>query len=200
MELEEFALVASRAGIGYLTTAEGDIPLGPNADMLVARIKGAVAAEESRKIGVRVRRKKVELAEKGKPAGGGVRAFGYNWPVRIKGTGGRERIVVPDGDAKPYSVYEPEARAIRWAYDHLLNEGGTIAGCQREWIAADCPLFGVGSVPMARLPGSARRSGPFSSARASPLCANTGARSSETADWKPIVPRALVGGHARPTE
>ncbi len=61
-------------------------------------------------------RKKVELAQRGLPAGGGTRAFGHNWPVRIKGTGGPERIVVPDADAEPYGFYEPEARAIRWAY------------------------------------------------------------------------------------
>ena len=130
-ELEDFALVASRAGIDNLTTVEGDIPLGPNADMLIARIKGAVAAEESRKIGVRVRRKKVELAEQGKPSGSGIRAFGYNWPHRIKGT--TDRYVEPDPNAEPYSIYEPEAKAIRWAYDYLLNHDGTIQGIQREW-------------------------------------------------------------------
>ena len=133
IELEEFALACSQAGIDLLTSLEGDTPLGPEADMLVARIKGAVAAEESRKIGIRVKRKKVELAEQGKPAGGGVRAFGYNWVHRIKGTS--ERTVEPDAEAEPYSIYEPEKRAICWAYDHILNDGGTIAGVQREWIS-----------------------------------------------------------------
>jgi hypothetical protein len=122
-----------------LATVSGIVAVGPDGDMVVARVKGAIAAAESRKTRQRVSRKKLELAENGKPAGGGILAFGYNWPVRIKGT--TERIVVPDGSAAEYSIYEPEARAIRWAYDFLLNGGGIIAGCQREWIARGLPTI-----------------------------------------------------------
>jgi hypothetical protein len=50
--------------------------------MLVARIKAAVAAEEVRKIRQRVSDKKTELAERGMPAGGGMRAFGWSCAPR----------------------------------------------------------------------------------------------------------------------
>jgi site-specific DNA recombinase len=123
---------AKEAGVQRLVfVADTDVDLGGS--MFVPTVIAAKDAEDRRLIGELVRRKKDELAEKGKPAGGGIRAFGYNWPHRIKGTGGRERYVEPDGEAEPYSVYEPEARAIHWAYDHLLNGDGTIAGVQREW-------------------------------------------------------------------
>ncbi len=111
IEREEFSSVAWRAGIPYLSTiTSGDIPLGPDADMTMARVRSAFAAEESHKIGLRVMRKKQELGERGLPAGGGIRAFGYNWVHRIKGT--NECYVEPDAAAEPYSIHEPEARTM----------------------------------------------------------------------------------------
>ena len=114
-------------------------------DMTITRVKSAFAADESRKIRLRVQRKKLELAQRGKPAGGGRRAFGYNWgPLRCQRQP-NERVVVPDADAAEYSIYEPEASAIRWAYNHLLNEGGAVAGCQREWIDRGLPTIRGGT-------------------------------------------------------
>ena len=100
--------------------------------MTMARIKAAFAAEESRKIGVRVRRKKVELAEQGKPSGGGIRAFGYNWPHRIKGTTDRYRRALTPMPSRTAST-SLRPRPSGGPTSHLLDHDGTIQGVQREW-------------------------------------------------------------------
>ena len=86
--------------------------LGTGDGMLVARIKGAVAAEEARKTGQRMRRKKQELAERGLPSGGGRRAFGW------------ER----DG----LTIRESEAVLIREAAEVVLR-GGSLRGIAADW-------------------------------------------------------------------
>jgi site-specific DNA recombinase len=76
IELEQFVQACSAAGVTELATVSGTVDVGTGDGMLVARIKGAVAAEEARKIGQRVARKHLELAEAGMPSTGG-RAFGF---------------------------------------------------------------------------------------------------------------------------
>ena len=77
IELEEFFAVCDKAGVRHLATVGGDVDLSTGDGMLVARIKGAVAAEEIAKIRRRAKRKKLELAERGLPSGGGRRPFGF---------------------------------------------------------------------------------------------------------------------------
>lgn len=76
-ELEEFAEVCDRAGMKHAVTLTGDVNLGTGDGLLIARIMGAVAAQESATKARRVRRKMDELAEQGKPHGGANRPFGY---------------------------------------------------------------------------------------------------------------------------
>jgi DNA invertase Pin-like site-specific DNA recombinase len=77
IELEEFFNVCDKAGLHKLASVGGDVDLATGEGMLVARIKGAVAAEEIAKISRRSKRKKQELAERGLPPGGGRRPFGF---------------------------------------------------------------------------------------------------------------------------
>ena len=77
IELERFFEVADGAGLRFLATVSGDVDLETGQGVMVARIKGAVAAEEVAKIRARVRRKHRELAELGRVSGGGTRPFGF---------------------------------------------------------------------------------------------------------------------------
>jgi len=128
-----------------LVALVADPDVDPTKSLMVPTIIGAVDEEYRINIGELSARKKQERAERGLPSGGGIRAFGYNWPHRVKGTGGRERYVEPDSEAEPYSIYEPEAAAIRWAYTHILDEDGSISGVQREWISRDLPTVRGGT-------------------------------------------------------
>lgn len=76
-ELEEFVEVCERAGMRSLATVQGDVNLGTGDGLLIARIMGAVAANESASKSRRVRRKMEELAMQGRPHGGATRPFGY---------------------------------------------------------------------------------------------------------------------------
>ena len=76
-ELEEFVAICEGAGVTQLASVGGQVDVATGDGMLVARIKGAVAAEEVRKMKHRMTRKKLDLAEKGLPNGGGRRAFGW---------------------------------------------------------------------------------------------------------------------------
>lgn len=53
----------------HVATLTGDLNLGTGDGLLIARIMGAVAAQESATKARRVRRKMDELAEQGKPRG-----------------------------------------------------------------------------------------------------------------------------------
>ncbi|WP_270886530.1 recombinase family protein [Pedococcus sp. 5OH_020] len=77
IELEEFADVCARAGVGDVVTLHGEFDLGSSDGLFVARLMGAVAANESDAKSRRTKRKQLELAQAGKPSGGGPRAYGY---------------------------------------------------------------------------------------------------------------------------
>lgn len=109
-QLEEFVELCDAAGIRHLATVGGTIDLGTGDGLLIARIKGAVAAEEARKTSQRIKRKLLEIAEAGNPHGAATRrTFGYE-------LGGK--IILPD-----------EAQAIRDAATAYL------AGDRPETIA-----------------------------------------------------------------
>ncbi len=67
-DLERFFEVLDNAGATYATTST-TVDVATGEGMLIARIKGAVAAEEVRKLSRRSQRKHQELAERGLPAG-----------------------------------------------------------------------------------------------------------------------------------
>ena len=77
IELEEFVNTCAAAGVTQLVFVGGGVDMGTGDGLLVARIKGAFAAEEARKASQRGKRKKLELAERGMPSGGGFRPFGF---------------------------------------------------------------------------------------------------------------------------
>lgn len=81
MELEEFVLICEKGGVRLLASIGDSIDLSTGDGLLILRIKGAVAAEESRKISSRARSKRRELIEAGKQIGG-PRTFGYRYENR----------------------------------------------------------------------------------------------------------------------
>lgn len=76
IELEQFTQVCAVAGVTLLISVTGDIDLGNDDGMFMARVLAAVAAKESARKSERLKRKAQETAEAGKP-NGGRRAFGY---------------------------------------------------------------------------------------------------------------------------
>src|SRR3712207_2313345 len=77
IELEQFVATCTRAGVSDVVTLHGNFDLGTGDGLLVARLLSAVAANESDAKRRRGRRKMQELAEAGKPHGGGTRPFGF---------------------------------------------------------------------------------------------------------------------------
>lgn len=76
VELEHFIEVCTKAGVD-VTTVTGDVGLGNDNGLLVARITSAMAAAESGRKSARIKRKMLQNAQMGKPNGGGQRPFGY---------------------------------------------------------------------------------------------------------------------------
>lgn len=77
LELEEFVRACDSAGVTELAAVTGDIDLASGDGLLMARVKGAVAAKESDDKSRRIKRKALELAQDGKVGGGGTRPFGF---------------------------------------------------------------------------------------------------------------------------
>src|SRR4051794_31689797 len=75
-ELEDFISLCERTGT-MMATVSGDVDLSTHEGQLVARIMGAVARKESDDKSRRIRRKHEEIAQAGRPSGGGTRPFGY---------------------------------------------------------------------------------------------------------------------------
>jgi site-specific DNA recombinase len=75
-ELEDFIDLCQRTKT-KLATVSGDLDLSTHEGQLLARITGAVARKESDDKSRRIQRKHQELAQAGKPSGGGTRPFGF---------------------------------------------------------------------------------------------------------------------------
>jgi site-specific DNA recombinase len=114
-EQESFFIACERAGVLYVATFADEVDIARGEGMMIARIKAAVAAEEARKTRERVVRKKVEIAEAGRPAGG-PRPFGFE----------------PD----QATLRESEAAMIREAASRILA-GETPGSVCRSWNAED---------------------------------------------------------------
>jgi site-specific DNA recombinase len=76
VELEDFVAVLDAAKVRHVRFVVGDMDLGTGDGLMVARILGAMAANESATKSRRVKRKIEQLAEAGMP-NGGPRPYGY---------------------------------------------------------------------------------------------------------------------------
>jgi site-specific DNA recombinase len=76
-ELEVFFEVCDAASLIDLASVEGEINLASHDGRFQARIMGAMARKSSDDQSRRIRRKHLELAQAGEPAGGGTRPYGY---------------------------------------------------------------------------------------------------------------------------
>jgi len=76
-ELEEFFDVCDAAGITEMASVTGDLDLSNDEHRTFARILGAIAQKESNDKSRRIKRKHLELAERGEVTGGGTRPFGF---------------------------------------------------------------------------------------------------------------------------
>ena len=111
IELEQFTGVCEAAGVRQLVAVTGDIDLGNDDGMFMARVLAAVAAKESGRKSERLKRKARENAEAGKP-NGGRRAFGYELGQMV--------------------VMESEAAAIREVVERYL--AGESLTSLTEWL------------------------------------------------------------------
>jgi site-specific DNA recombinase len=117
IELEDFIALVEEHGVEVVTVTAGERDLSTPTGRLHARIEGAVARHESEHKAERQRRKHREMAEQGRPSGGGRRAFGY----------GRDGVaLVPE-----------EAAAVRTVADMLLG-GHSIRSCT-AWLREEGP-------------------------------------------------------------
>ena len=116
LELEQFYKTCEEAGVSELAVVSGGpVPVDGAGSLFVARINAAKDAEDARLTGERVKRKKLELAQAGKPSGGG-RPFGY--------------------EADGLTVREPEAALIRAAANSILA-GASVRSIREQWRADD---------------------------------------------------------------
>jgi len=78
IELEQFLAAVDQARVAdQVRFVQGDARLGSGDGLLMARVMGAVAANESASKSRRVRRKLEQVAAEGRPHGGNIRPFGY---------------------------------------------------------------------------------------------------------------------------
>jgi len=110
VELESFMDLADRKKVP-LASVGGDIDLATRQGRMVARIKGAVAAQEADAVSDRVKRAQQQRREQGRPGNGGVRPFGYE----------RDRM----------TVREEEAEIVREVADRIL-QGDSLVGIGRD--------------------------------------------------------------------
>jgi site-specific DNA recombinase len=110
-QTEDLITVCAVAGATVDLVKGAPLDPGDNTSTLIGRIMGAVSAHESAQIRARVLRKHLELAERGMPAGGGSRPFGYN-------------------STKRSEIIEPEAEIIRKAAQKLVT-GSSLAEVTR---------------------------------------------------------------------
>lgn len=113
-ELEEFFEVCDAARLTALASVTGDTDLSSHDGRFLARILGAVARKESDDKSRRITRKHLELAQAGKPTGGGSRPFGYRADRR--------------------TIEPAEAAAVREA-SARVRAGDTLRALAADWNA-----------------------------------------------------------------
>jgi DNA invertase Pin-like site-specific DNA recombinase len=125
IELEEFVNTCTKAGVSDLATVHGDLNIGNGDGLLIARLMAAVAANESDAKSRRSKRKMLELAQAGKPSGGGPRPFGFR---SDKVTLDPDEAAVIRDLATRLLAGEPLTTLTTWLQD---NEVRTVMG--KEW-------------------------------------------------------------------
>lgn len=125
IELEEFVGACTKAGVSDVVTLHGEVNLNNGDGLLIARLMAAVAANESDAKSRRAKRKMLELAQAGKPSGGGPRPFGFR-PDRLT-LDEAEASVIRDL-ATRLLAGEPLTSLTNWLQD---NEVRTVMG--KEW-------------------------------------------------------------------
>ncbi|MDR6613601.1 recombinase family protein [Leifsonia sp. 1010] len=122
-ELEHFIDVCTDARVD-VTTVTGDIGLGNDNGLMIARITSAMAAAESGRKSARIKRKMLQNAEMGKPSGGGQRPFGYE----------HDRVTVRESEAEViraladrYIKGESMIALAHWLNDQNVPTSGGVA-------------------------------------------------------------------------
>lgn len=102
-ELEAFLDLCQAVSLTALASVEGDINLASSDGRMVARMLAAMASKSSEDTSRRIKRKNLELAQAGRPGGGGSRPFGYQ----------ADRVTIRPDEAEV--VREAAARVIAGA-------------------------------------------------------------------------------------
>jgi site-specific DNA recombinase len=123
-DLESFVTTVEEAGAAVLTVQSGEIDLSTASGRMVARILGTTARFEGEHKAERQRRKHRELAEAGKPTGGGDRPFGF--------------------EADRVTIRPDEAREIREAVSNIIV-GASLRGVVMDWNARGVRTPGGGT-------------------------------------------------------
>jgi len=118
----------------------GSLRLATDTDILAARIAVAVANQSSRDTARRVARKHEQLATEGKPAGGGLRAWGYSatWqiiPEERDAIREVHRRVVTDGHSLAEIVRDFNARGLKPVMGGLWNTTTLKGACTKPAVA-----------------------------------------------------------------
>lgn len=125
-ELEAFIDLANVRGIA-LATVTGDIDLSTGDGRMMARIMGAVAANESDAKSRRIRRQRDQLAATGQPVVAGRRPFGYE---RDMVTVRADEAVVVKELVERYLAGASTAALARWLNDEEIP---TVSGKVGAW-------------------------------------------------------------------
>ncbi len=91
-DLERFLDVAQRERITLYLTHDGT-EAKPDGSMLFLRLGAVIAAEESRTIGLRVARSKLERARTGRHTGGGPRPYGWTTAEKTKSIAAERKMI-----------------------------------------------------------------------------------------------------------
>lgn len=117
-ELEDFITLLDATGCRVATVQAGEYDLSTPSGRMTARVVGAVSRHESEHKSERLKAKHRELAEAGKPAGGGPRPFGFE----------SDRV----------TVRASEADLVREAAGRVLA-GETLRGICADWTVRGIP-------------------------------------------------------------
>lgn len=118
VELEAFMVLVETHRVPVVSCTAGDVDFSTPEGRLMARLTGAVARKESEDKSRRQRRKALEIAQSGRPKGGGMRGYGY----------------APGGA----TVIDAEADAIREAMERLLA-GSSVRSIVHDFQARGLP-------------------------------------------------------------
>lgn len=122
IELEEFVEVCKRAAVDDVAYVGGELPVGQDDGLLVARILAAVASDSSAKTAKRIRRKNDERALAGQPASGGTRPFGYrDDKLRIDPA---EAALIRDAAARVLAGDSVRGIATEWEHQGVVSPTG----------------------------------------------------------------------------